>query len=273
MARIRSVKPEFWTAEQVMELSRDARLAFIGLWNFCDDAGIHPASEKTLKAELFPGDDLTSADVRRMIDELLANGLLTEYEIEGKGYWQVTGWHHQKIDQPTFKHPTPDGRVPEGAAKRRAEKAKESTAAPENSPNTSRTFAECSPNTSGVFAECSPPEGNGEERKGKYTPDKPAKFDPRSRLVELGVADPILSDWLTLRKKQKAEPTETAIVGIQREAEKAGVSLQTALETCCVRGWRGFKAEWVAGTGLPPAAMQPGDPADWRDKPMFRGAI
>jgi len=34
MARIRTIKPEFWTAEQVMELSRDARLLFIGMWNF-----------------------------------------------------------------------------------------------------------------------------------------------------------------------------------------------------------------------------------------------
>lgn len=41
MARIRTIKPEFWTAEQVMELSRDARLLFIGMWNFCDDAGVH----------------------------------------------------------------------------------------------------------------------------------------------------------------------------------------------------------------------------------------
>jgi hypothetical protein len=49
MARIRTVKPEFWTSEQVMNCSRDARLLFIGMWNFCDDGGNHPASAKTLK--------------------------------------------------------------------------------------------------------------------------------------------------------------------------------------------------------------------------------
>jgi hypothetical protein len=49
MARIRTVKPEFWTSEQVMELSPLARLAFIGMWNFCDDAGVHTASAKRLK--------------------------------------------------------------------------------------------------------------------------------------------------------------------------------------------------------------------------------
>ncbi|QVN19421.1 hypothetical protein [Burkholderia pyrrocinia] len=96
MARIRTVKPGFWTSELVMELSRDARLAFIGLWNFCDDAGIYPASPKRLKAEVFPADDLTAADVRRLVDELLAIELVDEYEIDGQRFWIITGWHHQK---------------------------------------------------------------------------------------------------------------------------------------------------------------------------------
>jgi len=91
MARIRTVKPEFWTSGQVMDLSIPARLLFIGMWNFCDDAGIHPASEKRLKAEVFPADDISLADVRGMIAELNSVGLLTEYEIDGESYWQVTG--------------------------------------------------------------------------------------------------------------------------------------------------------------------------------------
>jgi len=108
MARIRTVKPEFWTSEQVMECSPNARLLFIGMWNFCDDAGIHPASERTLKAEVFPGDDITTSNVRRWIDELLSNGLLFEYSAENRLYWQVTGWKHQRIDRPHFKFPKPN---------------------------------------------------------------------------------------------------------------------------------------------------------------------
>ncbi len=44
MARIRTTKPEFFTSEQVMNLSIFARFAFLGMWNFCDDGGNHPAS-------------------------------------------------------------------------------------------------------------------------------------------------------------------------------------------------------------------------------------
>lgn len=106
MARIRSIKPEFWSSEQIMECSPMARLMFIGLWNFCDDAGNHVASAKTIKAEIFPGDDISSADVQRMLDELSSNSLIAFYTNDSKDYLHVTGWKkHQKIDKPTYKHP------------------------------------------------------------------------------------------------------------------------------------------------------------------------
>ena len=60
-----------------------------------------------------------------------------------------------------------------------------------------------------------------------------------------GVTDGVWQDWLKLRQTKKAAVSQTALDGIQREADKARVSLQTALETCCERGWTGFKAEWM----------------------------
>jgi hypothetical protein len=103
MARIRTIKPEFWTSEQIAECSPNARLMFIGLWNFCDDYGRHPASAKRLKMEVFPAD---SIEVRPLVKELLVAGLIEEYETEGQSFWQVTGWgKHQKIDSPTSKYP------------------------------------------------------------------------------------------------------------------------------------------------------------------------
>ncbi|MGF6870612.1 hypothetical protein [Paraburkholderia sp. MM5477-R1] len=173
MARIRSIKPEFWTSAQIMDLSIPARLLFIGLWNFCDDAGIHPASEKRLKAEVFPADDVSVSDVRGLIAELARVGLLTEYAIDNELYWQVTGWHHQKIDQPTFKHPRPDGSVPAAAAKRRANRMVNIPAPPieatfdERASDVRRTPCEQSANGRGAFGDCSPTEGKGVEGKGK----------------------------------------------------------------------------------------------------------
>ncbi|MEO8401836.1 MAG: hypothetical protein ABI597_08600 [Gammaproteobacteria bacterium] len=108
MSRIRCVKPEFWTSEQILTCTRDARLIFIGLWNFCDDAGIHPASYVRLKAEVFPADNCEISDIKRWINELIENQLIREYAVEEKLYWQVTGWkRHQRIDKPTYRHPAP----------------------------------------------------------------------------------------------------------------------------------------------------------------------
>jgi len=65
----------------------------------------------------------------------------------------------------------------------------------------------------------------------------------------IGVTDSVWQDWLSLRKTKKAAVTQTALNGIAREASKAGVSLQVALETCCARGWTGFKADWLKDKG------------------------
>lgn len=108
MARYRTIKPEFWTSEQVMECSLNARLMFIGMWNFADDQGRLPYSAKSIKAQVFPSDNITVDTIRVMVKELSANGLVMIYAVEDKEYLQITGWHHQRIDKPQKpKYPAP----------------------------------------------------------------------------------------------------------------------------------------------------------------------
>ncbi|QRX82233.1 hypothetical protein [Glaciimonas sp. PAMC28666] len=52
-------------------------------------------------------------------------------------------------------------------------------------------------------------------------------------------------DWLKLRKAKNAPVTETVLDMATAEAVKAGIPLMDALKICCVRGWAGFKAEWI----------------------------
>ncbi len=60
-----------------------------------------------------------------------------------------------------------------------------------------------------------------------------------------GVSISVWEGFKKLRKAKKAPLTDTALQGIKREADKAGWPLEDALQECCVRGWQGFKAEWV----------------------------
>lgn len=99
MARIRSIKPEFWTDEKVVELSAFARLLFIGIWNFCDDDGRMTYSHKRLKMQIFPSDDVDCAALTREIEQ---QGMVHIYEVDGVEYLQVSQFFkHQKIDKRT----------------------------------------------------------------------------------------------------------------------------------------------------------------------------
>jgi uncharacterized protein YdaU (DUF1376 family) len=60
-----------------------------------------------------------------------------------------------------------------------------------------------------------------------------------------GVSLEVWQDFVQQRKTKKAAITETAIKGIEREANKAGMTLNAALQEICARGWTGFKAEWM----------------------------
>lgn len=113
MARIRCVKPEFWSSEQVVDCSPMARLLFIGLWNFCDDSGIHPRSPRRLKMLIFPADDFTTKQIDEWVEELVDAQLVTTYLVHAKCYLKVTGWSHQRIDHPTYRYPLETGEVPE----------------------------------------------------------------------------------------------------------------------------------------------------------------
>lgn len=69
----------------------------------------------------------------------------------------------------------------------------------------------------------------------------------------LNVDEQVWADFVRHRKAKRAEVTETALLGIEREARIAGITLQAALEVCCQRGWTGFKADWMRNN----AAAQP----------------
>lgn len=87
-----------------------------------------------------------------------------------------------------------------------------------------------------------------ESDKESTTPSgKPGRRSILQILLSHGVSNQIAEDFLAQRKSAKASLTVTALEAIKREAGKAGYTLEMALSECLARGWRGFKADWVAG--------------------------
>ena len=100
---------------------------------------------------------------------------------------------------------------------------------------------------SGVIAECKQvaiPETEGE------TETKTEK-KATSVATPVGVSDSVWQEFKSLRKAKKAPITQRAIDAITNEANKAGWTLEKALEECVVRGWQAFKADWVATKANP----------------------
>jgi hypothetical protein len=161
MARIRTVKPEFWTDEKVVECSIPARLLFIGLFNFANDKGCLERSPRRIKMQVFPAD---SMDCEPLLQELINHGLLTEYSVNDVQYLHISGFlKHQKINRPSQTNiPAPpsfnDNSVSHGNKRG------------DDSPNAHGGLSEDSMNPHGGITD-------GKEGKGKDLKDKTPHID------------------------------------------------------------------------------------------------
>jgi hypothetical protein len=110
--RIRSIRPEFWTSEDIARLDWHDRLIFIGLWSYVDDNGVGRDVEPLITAALFPLDDSfseASLRVHGALKRLHAGGQISRYEVDGKPFLHVSTFStHQKINRPSGdRYPLP----------------------------------------------------------------------------------------------------------------------------------------------------------------------
>jgi uncharacterized protein YdaU (DUF1376 family) len=88
-------------------------------------------------------------------------------------------------------------------------------------------------------------EGNATHNTLPITQDTEHKKKATIVAPPEGVSDSLWQEFKSLRKAKKAPITQRAIDAISSEANKAGWTLEKALEECVVRGWQAFKADWV----------------------------
>jgi len=102
MARIRTIKPEFWTDEDIASVSEPARLLAIGILNQADDEGFFKSNPMLLKAAVFPLCE-PSMSIQGMITELSDIGYIKLcVGTDGKQYGLVRNFNnHQKVNRPT----------------------------------------------------------------------------------------------------------------------------------------------------------------------------
>lgn len=119
MARIRSIKPEFWgDYKTAINLTRDARLLYISLWNFCDEWARMPGDPRFVKGHCFPyDDDLTDDAITSLLDELDEVGNVVRYTVKNAPYlWLPHLSKHQRLEphKVPSRHPEPPNHDPSG---------------------------------------------------------------------------------------------------------------------------------------------------------------
>lgn len=103
MARIRTIKPEFWDDLKLSKITRDSRLLYIGLWNFSDDLGVIIGDSLWIKSKVFPFDQIQMQQFDKWIEELVKNGFISQFSHKGEDFYYLPNLtRHQVINRPNY---------------------------------------------------------------------------------------------------------------------------------------------------------------------------
>jgi len=91
MARIRSIKPEFFKHEELQDLELEhpgqyIMLVYAGLWTQCDKNGVFPCKARTVKNEILP---YINFDMQKTLDILEKGGFFTKHTSGGRDYGYI----------------------------------------------------------------------------------------------------------------------------------------------------------------------------------------
>jgi hypothetical protein len=101
MARIRTIKPEFWEDEKISKLPFACRLFYIGTWNFSDDYGVFRGNASVLKSKIFPYDEsLRVSEIQKWLDTLAEARRIIPISYNSESYYWICAFQsHQVIDK------------------------------------------------------------------------------------------------------------------------------------------------------------------------------
>ena len=229
MARIRTLKPEIWMSPQVMNLSAHARLLFIGLITQADDHGRGSADARRLKAAIFGGDDCSSTDVRRWLDEVSAQRLVVLYDTENDGLlFQLPSWNsHQSIDRakPSRYPPPADQPVPR-----------------DPSTNNRRTIVEPAPKDreGSRIKEGKGREGIGTDARARTRETIPIRVDD---LVAPEVSREAIDEWRAHREAIGRPLRPHELIAFGKTLRAAGTPSQqlATVRNCVANGWSNLR--------------------------------
>lgn len=239
MARIRTIKPDFFRHEGLYEAEVETglplRVGFAGLWTAADREGRFKWLPRQLKLDALPYDEV---DFSRVLDALMTRGHIVKYTIDGVVYGCIPSWEsHQIVNnrETPSDIPAPTDSSIESTGSTREPRVNNATGTPL-----------CNYQGEGKGKEGKGREGEGDTPRAarKSTPSFPRPDD---------VSEQVWSDWCALRAKKRTTVSETVIGEARSEAALAGIPLERFLSIWVARGSQGLCADW-----LKPSERHPG---------------
>ena len=146
MARIRTIKPEFWDSPSTASASPWARLLFIAMWNWADDYGRGTANLKELEGFAFPNDDRftdssgNTVHFRELVAEVSECFGVVFYTVDNRPYFAIPTWEeHQRNERRAKQSKFPDPPASSQVSKGKAETVAEIPCKSAEIPNSSGT--------------------------------------------------------------------------------------------------------------------------------------
>lgn len=230
MARIRSIKPDFFRHEalQDAEIANPGKypmMVFAGLWGHCDSKGRFEWRPRQLKLDILP---FLPFDMAETLEILAKSGMVNRYEVDGKSYGEIPTFEkHQRLSGKEVtegeKHPEPNG---EATGKQSGSNRDEQESQ----------------------------EGKGREgnRNGvNPSPDKPARFDPVAMPLPACLHPTDWSAWISYRRARKlttAEPTMLKQLQFLTECNARGQPPAAIINASITNGWQGLFEQKAGGS-------------------------
>jgi len=268
MARARNIKPGTFKNELLGEADPMLTLLFISLWTLADKRGRLEDRPLRIKAETFPYRE--NININGYLTELERLGFICRYVVNGCAYLQVLNFEKHQTPHKTEKEsvipppPSIDQEIPiktdscHLTVKEPLNDDKETEALPPDSliPDSSNTDSRF------IDSPAEPePQAASKKQKLNYScwPEIPN--------------DNILEDWKAMRKRRKADVSQTVINRFAKQlhmAAKNGMTVDECLAICVEKGWTGFEYEWISNKApinghqkqfVQPSAIRPPAPS------------
>jgi hypothetical protein len=112
MARMRTIKPGFFTNDVLAEVEPLGRILFAGLWTLADRAGRLEDRPRKIKVEILPYDE---CDIESLLAQLAERRFITRYDVNGTHYIQIRAFDKHQCpnikETPSTIPPPPDAEV------------------------------------------------------------------------------------------------------------------------------------------------------------------